>query len=104
MVIASIIIFIALIGIPFYFILKSSSARQKKREFYLNHFPEAWKEILKKRVGYYNRLSEEDQNLFHKKISDFLSEASISGVGVDIDDSIRLLVACSAIIPVFRFE
>jgi Mlc titration factor MtfA (ptsG expression regulator) len=100
----SIFIFILLIAIPAYFIAKSSTEKKRRRNFYLTNFPDSWIEILKRKVDYYNGLPEEDKTLFQKKIGMFLSEATISGVGVEIDDSLRLLIASSAVIPVFRFE
>lgn len=103
MISLNIFVFIFVIGIPTYYIVKSVINKSKKRDFYLDNFPPSWVEILKQKVAYYNRLSLDDKLIFQKKIALFLSEATISGVGVVIDDSIRLLVASSAVIPVFRF-
>jgi Mlc titration factor MtfA (ptsG expression regulator) len=100
----SIFIFIFLIGVPTYFIVKSTVQKRTKRNFYLTNFPSSWVELLEQKVGYYNKLTKEDKMLFQKRIGIFLSEATISGVGVTIDDPLRLLVASSAVIPVFRFE
>ncbi len=101
----SIFIFIGLIALPVYYISKSAIEKQKQKAFYRNNFPPEWVEILLKRVAYYHRLNEEEKIVFQKKIGQFLGQADISGVGkVKIDDTIRLLIAASAVIPVFHFE
>ncbi len=104
MTLISIFIFILVIALPVYFIAKSSAEKKYKRDFYQHNFPSDWIEILKEKVAYYNGLTKEDQLLFQKKLGLFLSEANIAGVGVEIDDTLRLLIASSAVIPVFRFE
>jgi len=66
-------------------------------------FPENWKKILSERVLYYRNLSDERKREFEDRIKRFLAEKAIEGVDVTIDDTDRLLVAASAIIPVLNF-
>lgn len=76
--------------------------RKKKAKLVL--FPEAWKKILTDYVAFYRNLNDNESLHFQKRILDFLNETKISGVKCDIGDLERLLVAASAIIPVFSFE
>ena len=66
-------------------------------------FPENWRKILNLRVLYYRNLPPERKTEFEERIKRFLAEKSIKGVDTEIDDTDKLLVAASAIIPVFNF-
>lgn len=67
-------------------------------------FPKKWRILLHENVAYYHTLSDEEKNRFERKVQIFLSEIRITGIKTDIDDKIRLLVASSAIIPIFGFN
>jgi Mlc titration factor MtfA (ptsG expression regulator) len=67
-------------------------------------FPEQWRTILHQHVPFYEELSAQEQVLFERKVHTFLLNYRITGVEVEITDVDRLLVASSAIIPVFYFE
>jgi len=66
-------------------------------------FPEAWRDVLKKRVAFYAPLNDADKNLFEKRVQRFLATKIIEAVDTEIDDTVRLMVASSAIIPTFAF-
>ena len=66
-------------------------------------FPAAWEAILRERIPYYASLEAAERTRFQHLVALFLSEKPIHGVGCAIDDTCRLLVAASAIIPVFAF-
>ena len=67
-------------------------------------FPPAWEEILQKHVRFFRVLPEPDRVRFRQMASVFLDEVRITGVRTDVDETIRVLVAASAIIPVFGFH
>ncbi|MCI5084091.1 MAG: zinc-dependent peptidase [Saprospiraceae bacterium] len=67
------------------------------------NFPTEWKQLLKEHVPYYNSLSETDQELFEYKTQEFLLNVSIVPVQTEITELDRLLVAASAVIPIFAF-
>ncbi|WP_435263570.1 zinc-dependent peptidase [Tenacibaculum sp. nBUS_03] len=94
------IIIISLIG---YLILK----RNNKKEIQLNitklPFKESWKHILIKNVTFYNALCDDKKEMFQYKIQEFLSNCTVIGVRTDVNDIDRLLIASSAIIPIFNF-
>ncbi len=67
-------------------------------------FPTDWKIILSKEVAFYNSLSTQDKTRFEYKIQEFLLNCRITGIETKVDLTDRLLVASSAIIPIFAFD
>jgi Mlc titration factor MtfA (ptsG expression regulator) len=67
-------------------------------------FPPEWQAVLDRRVRFYRGLNAGDQLRFRQLVSVFLDEVQVTGVRTDVDDEIRVLVAASAIIPVFGFS
>jgi len=66
-------------------------------------FPQLWRDVLVKKVFFYEKLSDSDKRLFEKRIQLFLATKKIEGIDTEIDDTILLMVASSAIIPTFAF-
>lgn len=66
-------------------------------------FPPSWRPIVDTRVSFYHHLDEAGKKRFELDILRFLGKVRIEGVGVTIDLTDRLLVASSAVIPVFGF-
>ncbi|MGN6297776.1 MAG: zinc-dependent peptidase [Ginsengibacter sp.] len=66
--------------------------------------PENYKDILLNHVSYYQRLTEKSRLHFEEKMKDFLSYVRIDGVDTSVEDLDILLVACSAVIPIFGFK
>jgi len=66
-------------------------------------FPEQWRQILESRVGFYRRLDGAERRRFEDAIRVFLAEKRITGIKTEIDTTTRLLVAASAVIPIFGF-
>jgi len=67
-------------------------------------FPADWEAILESRVAYYRALNPSNKERFRKLVQIFLGEVQVTGIRTDIDDTIRLLVASSAVIPIFGFH
>lgn len=67
-------------------------------------FPASWEETLETRVAFFRKLSDDEQERFRQLVSVFLDEVRITGIGTDIDDTVRVLVAASATIPIFGFQ
>ena len=67
-------------------------------------FPSDWEQILNSRVAFYSALSQPDKDRFRKLVQIFLGEVRVTGIRTEIDDTIRLLVAASAVIPIFGFH
>ena len=66
--------------------------------------PGNYRALLRKNVSYYRQLNDADKLRFENRIKEFLSYVRIHGVNIEIDDLDKLLVASSAIIPVFGFD
>jgi len=66
--------------------------------------PENAGKILNEHVSYYNKLNEKNKSRFEEKIKEFLGYVRVDGVDTTVEDLDRLLVAASAVIPIFGFE
>lgn len=66
-------------------------------------FSPIWKTILIKKVNYYAALSLEEQKLFEFKVQEFLLNHRIVGIKLEVTLTDQLLIASSAIIPIFNF-
>ncbi|HEY1192032.1 MAG TPA: zinc-dependent peptidase [Gemmata sp.] len=66
-------------------------------------FPTAWQEALERRVRFYRALDGAQQERFRQMVAVFLDEVRVTGVRTGVDDTVRVLVAASAVIPVFGF-
>ncbi|MFI5453067.1 zinc-dependent peptidase [Pedobacter sp. UC225_61] len=60
--------------------------------------------LLANHVVFYQNLTSKRKQLFEQKVANFLGATIISGVGVEINQLDKLLVAASAVIPIFGFE
>jgi len=60
--------------------------------------------ILAAEVGFYQSLSREAKRKFETRVQEFLLNYSITGIETQIDQRDKLLVASSAVIPIFEFE
>jgi Mlc titration factor MtfA (ptsG expression regulator) len=66
--------------------------------------PESSKDLLEKNVSYYAQLSHIDKERFEYKVQEFLMHTKITGIETEVSELDRLLVASSAIIPIFNFD
>jgi len=69
----------------------------------IREFPDAWRTILADKVKFYAKLDEPARRQFEKDIVEFLEHCAITGVGISVSDEDKLLVASSAVIPIFGF-
>lgn len=68
-----------------------------------NPFPLHWESILEEEVLYYKNLSPSDKLFFKSRMMAFISEVNIEAVDFEITDLDKILVAASAVIPIFHF-
>ncbi len=66
-------------------------------------FPNPWKNTLKKYVSFYKSLKKSEKKRFEYKIMEFLENCDVKGIAVNVTDQDKVLVAASAIIPIFAF-
>jgi Mlc titration factor MtfA (ptsG expression regulator) len=92
---------IALVGAAVFALMTRKYRR--RRRVVKQPFPKEWKTILRTRVAFYNTLSEEEKQRFREEMQIFLDEKRITGIKTEVDEATRVLVAASAIIPIFGF-
>jgi Mlc titration factor MtfA (ptsG expression regulator) len=73
-------------------------ARAERRQATLaTPFPERWRRLLLDRYDHYDRLPAALRPRFEADVKLLLAEKRITGVGVEVTDELRLLVAASAV-------
>ncbi|GAB4041135.1 M90 family metallopeptidase [Spirosoma gilvum] len=65
---------------------------------------DTYSQLLQQHVDYYRSLSDDQKKEFEKRIAHFLSHTRIEGIGTTVDELDKVLVASSAIIPIFGFS
>jgi Mlc titration factor MtfA (ptsG expression regulator) len=88
-----------LLGLAGAVALNTTSMRrsEQRRAALASPFPEAWRTLLEQRYDHYDRLPQDWRARFEDDLRLFLSEKRITGVGVEMTDELRLLVAASAV-------
>jgi Mlc titration factor MtfA (ptsG expression regulator) len=66
-------------------------------------FPPAWETTLLEEVPFFLTLNESEKDRFREEVRIFLQEKHITGIKTSVNDTVRVLVAASAIIPIFGF-
>lgn len=95
------VVLILLVVVLLFFLLKNrthSSVSQRSFEV-----PQKWKVILEKQILFYKNLGAEGKQRFESDIFQFLNSVAINGVQTEVTLEDRLLVASSAVIPLFGF-
>lgn len=59
--------------------------------------------LLDQHVNFYHKLATDAKRRFEKLVNNFLERVTIEGVGIKITELDRLLIASSAVIPIFGF-
>ena len=96
------LIAILIVGFVFFIIKKLWS--KPKWKIPKNSFPTEWRIILIEKVGFYNSLTKEEKVKFEYQIQEFILNYRITGIDTDVTISDKLLIASSAIIPIFAFD
>ncbi|WBL25187.1 zinc-dependent peptidase [Zunongwangia sp. HGR-M22] len=76
----------------------------KKKKKKASPFPANWHQLLLDHVEFYAELTRVEKIRFQQRVMLFLNEVYIESVSFKLEDLDKILVACSAIIPVFRFR
>jgi MtfA peptidase len=76
---------------------------QKKKVVITDPLPPQLKEILAVEVPFYQQLPENKKTTFEERAKQFLTQVKITGVKTKVEDTDRVLIAASAIIPIFNF-
>lgn len=70
----------------------------------LNAIKEEDRKLLQQYVLFYNQLNEQKQSEFEDRMQRFLSSVRITGINTEVEQLDQLLIAASAIIPIFGFH
>ncbi|WBL22903.1 zinc-dependent peptidase [Zunongwangia sp. HRR-M8] len=76
----------------------------KKKKKKVAPFPANWHQLLLDHVEFYAELTRVEKIRFQQRVMVFLNEVYIESVSFKLEDIDQILVACSAVIPVFRFK
>ncbi|HEX2683404.1 MAG TPA: M90 family metallopeptidase [Ferruginibacter sp.] len=76
---------------------------QKKKVIITDPLPVQLPKDLEEHVPFYQQLNKEKQTEFAERAADFLQRVKITGINTKVEDIDRVLVAASAIIPIFNF-
>ena len=98
------IVFIGLAIIALFVFLNFKPKKNKTNKVEVKVIPEHWHELLLKNILFYKKLNTEDQLYFKQRIQSFLSYVKIVAVDFELEELDILLVASSAVIPVFGFD
>lgn len=74
-----------------------SRRTRTRRRALATPFPERWRAYLEQRYDHYERMPPDWRARFEADLRIFLAEQRVTGVGVDVTDELRLLVAASAV-------
>ncbi|WP_194852479.1 M90 family metallopeptidase [Nonlabens antarcticus] len=66
--------------------------------------PDGWHAVLLKEVDFYKKLKNKDKKRFRNRMMFFLEETYVESIGFELEELDKILVAASAVIPVFRFK
>jgi len=76
----------------------------KRKSLKLFHFVQEDRNLLQQYVSFYNQLDEKKKSSFEKRMEKFLTGVRITGINTDVERLDKLLIAASAIIPIFNFS
>ena len=93
-----IVLSVVLMLVVAYLFRKSRPERSNTTEF-----NPKFHELLLKEVLFYRNLDDIERKVFLNKTERFLAQTNIEGVGTSVEDKDRILVAASAVIPIFNF-
>jgi Mlc titration factor MtfA (ptsG expression regulator) len=89
-------IIFALMG---YFILKNNKSKSASIVANTDYKP-----ILLQNISFYQELDDAGKLSFEQKVNSFLATTTIEGVGTVVDDTDRVMIASSAVIPILGFK
>ncbi|MEN7547133.1 M90 family metallopeptidase [Rapidithrix thailandica] len=91
------------VAIFLFFCWKWVFASKKETLSVLTPTPEEWKQILQEEVAFYQQLSQKNKKQFENDVMEFLHDVQVVGVDTEVEDLDLMLVASSAVIPMFAF-
>ncbi|MBD0403522.1 M90 family metallopeptidase [Flammeovirga sp. EKP202] len=95
----------SIIGVLIYLLISNAKKKENSQKLRLKKRPfrDEWKAILRESVTFYNEIPDSKKEEFEQRILRFLDTITITPIATEIEDLDRLLVASSAIIPIFGY-
>lgn len=85
-------------------ILYAIFSKRKRKIIASQPIPENYKTLLKKHIVFYNELDYSKKKEFEDRMQHFLAYTRITGVNTEVEELDKVLIAASAIIPIFGFH
>ncbi len=104
MVFAAIFIIIAIFYFVAYALRLKTNVKAEDIDTAEKNATELHKRILQEKVSFYRALNEAERVIFHQEIEEFLQKVKIYGVDTEVTEEDKVLVAASAVIPLFAFH
>ncbi|MCU4175593.1 zinc-dependent peptidase [Carboxylicivirga sp. N1Y90] len=98
-----ILLYVLVVAVVVLLLLRLFSKSKRRWRKPKQAFPKEWRIILSQQVPYYLALSQEEKERFEFKIQEFLLNCRITGIETEVDIKDEIMVAASAIIPIFQF-
>ena len=89
-------------GLLFIFLFKIKK-KTKVTTIHAQPIPGSYRLILLEQVPFYQQLDETKKTEFENRVQRFLSQTKITGINTVTEDLDKVLIAASAIIPIFNF-
>ena len=93
------ILAVAVAGLIFFLFFK-----QKKKKVIVTPISEGYKALLSDQIPFYQSLGEDRKREFESRVRHFLDTTRITGINTIVEDIDRVLIAASAVIPIFNFS
>lgn len=84
-------------------LLFSLFIRAKKKNVIITPIIDDYKTILENQVPFYQQLDEGKKEEFENRVQHFLATTRITGIKTTVEDVDKVLIAASAVIPIFNF-
>jgi Mlc titration factor MtfA (ptsG expression regulator) len=92
------VIVLIIIALAVFFFLNKKKVVNEMPATTLNY-----KSLLEQHIPYYEHLDADGKLLFEQKVAAFLEDITIEGVGTTVNDEDKIMIAASAVIPIFGF-
>lgn len=97
------IILITLVSLAVIVLIISYLLKPVQKRLSVAPIPHSYKQILSQQVPFYQQLDETKKTEFETRVQHFLGQVRITGVNTNVEDLDKVLVAASAVIPIFNF-
>ncbi len=94
------IIGIIVFGLLLFWLLRAKN----RRLIVIRSFTESERLLLQEHVSFYNDLDNAKKTNFENRMQHFIATTRITGVNTEVEELDRVLIAASAIIPIFGFK